>query len=172
MVVGLLVCVGAVLPSEALERTNKTISLVNVIGVVALLLFSVFYLGSLCLLCSGFYLSSIGSFFLFWKYGIDSDNPSVLSKFFNPSIRHLAVFGVLTLGGAYGFRQYHIAKEQAQVGMAAQVVEQFYSLPEVALPSFISPYCSHTSDRVRRPAVPGLPISGRAARQAEGRVRR
>ncbi len=32
---------------------------------------TVFVLGSLCLLCTGFYVSSILSFFLFWKYGID-----------------------------------------------------------------------------------------------------
>ena len=140
MFVGLLVCIGAILPSEALERTNKAISLVNVVGVVALLLFAVFYLGSLCLLCSGFYVSSIASFILFWKYGIDHEKPGLLAKFFNPSPQHLAVFGVLMLGGAYGFREYHLAKEQAQVGMAAQVVEQYYSLPEVAWPSFISPY--------------------------------
>ena len=39
----------------------------------ALFLYSVFHLGSLCLLCSGFYLFSIMSFVLFALYGIDRE---------------------------------------------------------------------------------------------------
>ena len=140
MFVGALVCVGALLPSEAFERTNKAISLVNAVGVVALASFSVFYLGSLCLLCSGYYVFTIASFVLFWRYGIDGDKPGFFAKYSNPSLMHSVVFGVVMLSGAYGFAEYHEAKEQAQVGMAAQVVEQFYSLPEVQWPSFISPY--------------------------------
>ena len=54
LIVGALVSLGALFPSESFERSNKAISLLNVIGVVALLLYSVFVLGSLCLLCSGF----------------------------------------------------------------------------------------------------------------------
>ncbi len=138
--VGALVCVGALLPSDAFERTNKAIALFNVIGVVVLAGFSVFYLGSLCLLCSGYYLFSIASFILFWKYGIDGDKPGFLAKYFNPSAMHSAVFAGVMLSGAYGFAEYHKAKEQARVGMAAQVVEQYHSLPEVDWPSFISPY--------------------------------
>jgi uncharacterized membrane protein len=140
MFVGALVCLGTLLPSTAFERTNKAISLVNAVGVVVLASFSVFYLGSLCLLCSGYYLFSIASFALFWKYGIDNDEPDLVARYFNPSVMHSVVFGIVMLSGAYGFSQYHKAKEQAQVGMAAQVVEQYYSLPEVEWPSFISPF--------------------------------
>ncbi len=59
MFMGLLVVLGAVFPSEAFERTNKSLSLLNVLGVITLFLYSVLHLGSLCLLCSGFYLFSI-----------------------------------------------------------------------------------------------------------------
>ena len=65
---GGLVSLGAAFPSPAAERTNKSIALLNVVGVVVLLSYSVFVLGSLCLLCSGFYLSSILSLALFWRY--------------------------------------------------------------------------------------------------------
>lgn len=140
MFVGALVCLGALLPSAAFERTNQALSLVNAVGVLALAGFSVFFLGSLCLLCSGYYLFSIASFVLFWKYGIQGDKPGFVSKFARPSAMHSGVFAAVMLAGAYGFSQYHEAKEQAQVGMAAQVVEQFYSLPEVNWPSFISPF--------------------------------
>ena len=49
LVVGLLVSVGAVFPSIEFERTNRSIALLNVIGVITLFLVSVFILGSLCL---------------------------------------------------------------------------------------------------------------------------
>ncbi len=141
MFVGFLVVLGAVFPSPELERTNTTIALMNVIGVVALLFFSVFYMGSLCLLCAGFYLFSIASFVLFWRYGIDRDQPGFFARYFRPSVKHLLAIGLVMLGGAYGFAQYHQAKEDAQSGgIAARAVEEFYSLPTVEWPSYMSPY--------------------------------
>jgi uncharacterized membrane protein len=68
LVAGVLVSLGALFPSAAFERTNKSIALVNALGVVALAGYSVFYLGSLCLLCSGYYVFSLLSYFLFWRY--------------------------------------------------------------------------------------------------------
>src|SRR5512139_2141777 len=59
MFMGALVVLGTVFPSEAFERTNKSLSLLNFVGVISLFLYSVLQLGSLCLLCSGFYLFSI-----------------------------------------------------------------------------------------------------------------
>ncbi len=55
VMVGGLVGLGAVFPSAALERTNRAIALLNVIGVIGLFLYSVAYLRSLCLLCTGYY---------------------------------------------------------------------------------------------------------------------
>ena len=70
LVVGMLVALGALFPSEKFERTNTFIAFFNAMGVVVLFLYTVFILGSLCLLCSGFYLFSLLSLFLFWRYGI------------------------------------------------------------------------------------------------------
>ena len=89
LIVGLLVALGAVLPSERFERTNKTLALLNVIGVVVLFLVSVFYMRSLCLYCTGFYLFSIFSYVLFAKYGIDRGKPSFLARYARPSLVHL-----------------------------------------------------------------------------------
>jgi protein-disulfide isomerase/catechol 2,3-dioxygenase-like lactoylglutathione lyase family enzyme/uncharacterized membrane protein len=141
LMVGALVVLGTVFPSESFERTNKFISLFNAVGVVALLLYSVIGLGSLCLLCSGFYIFSFVSVALFWKYGIDSELAGFLGKWLRPSIKYLAASAVVTLLGAYGFTQFHEAKLEAQSGgVAARVVRQYFSLPEVSLPSIISPY--------------------------------
>ncbi len=138
---GGLVCLGALFPSPAFERTNKSLGLLNVLGVLSLFLYSVIGTRSLCLLCSGFYVFSVISFLLFWKYGIDADDRSLLRRYAQPSIRHLAAFALILAAGAYGFRVFHETKREAQSGgQAARVVKQYFSLPAVKTPSIISPY--------------------------------
>jgi uncharacterized membrane protein/predicted DsbA family dithiol-disulfide isomerase len=136
---GALVVLGSVLPSEAFERTNKSLALLNALGVAGLLLYSVLVLGSLCLLCSGYYVFSFLSFLAFWRWGIDRGRKGFLARWARPSFRLLVVFAVAALAGAYGFIQYHDAKREAQVGTAVNIVRQFFELPKVAWPSFVSP---------------------------------
>lgn len=141
LVVGALVSLGAVFPSERFERTNKTIALVNAVGVVALLLYSIVVAGSLCLLCSGFYVFSLISLALFWKYGIDGDERSLFRRYFQPSATCLVTFGIVMGVGAYAMREYHDTKKLAQSGgVARRVVEQYFNLPTVKTPSLVSPY--------------------------------
>jgi uncharacterized membrane protein/protein-disulfide isomerase len=129
---GALVVLGSLFPSAAFERTNKFLALFNALGVIGLLIYSVFFLKSLCLLCSGYYVFSLFSFFLFWKFG--------LARSF-PSVKLLAVCAVLALAGAYGFQRFYEAKKEAQLGgVAMKVVKEYYSLSEVPNPSFISPF--------------------------------
>lgn len=140
LALGALVALGAVFPSAGFERTNKTISLANAIGVVALLLYSVVGLGSLCLLCTGYYLFSLLSCALFWRYGIDRERgfPGAWAR---PSGKHLAAGALLVLLGAYGFQRYTVARGEAQAGgVAARAVREFYSLELVEWPSFLSPF--------------------------------
>jgi protein-disulfide isomerase len=138
--VGVLVALGALFPSERFERTNKFISVVTFLGVIGLVLYSVFIMGSLCLLCTGFYVFAIISFFLFRNWGIDREQPSFQAKFIRPSFKMLLTFFVAFLLGAYGFILFHDAKRDAQIGVGMQIVKQYYELPEVKPPSFISPY--------------------------------
>lgn len=135
-----MVSLGALFPSIDFERTNRSLALLNVVGVVTLFLVSVFILGSLCLYCSGFYVFSIASLILFWKYPASDGNDGFVAKYFRPSITHLATYGVLTLMGAYGFALYHSARRDAQSGgVATRIVREYYSLPRVEWPSYISP---------------------------------
>ncbi len=142
LMVGGLVVEGAVFPSDELERTNRTLALLNVVGVAALLVYSVGYLGSLCLLCTGFYVFSVINLLLFWHVGgrrerVDS---GFRKRWLAPSARVLATFSVITLAGGWGFAEYDGARRDAQSGgAAARAVEQFYALEPVAWPSFISP---------------------------------
>ena len=145
MIVGALAALGAVFPSPSFERTNKSISLANALGVLALAGYSVFFLKSLCLLCTGFYIFSLLSFFLFWRYGIDHDQRGLFRKFVRPSFKMLVTFGAITLIIAYGVLLFHNAKKAAQTGTAMQIVKQYYELPKVNSPSVISPYWSAKS---------------------------
>jgi uncharacterized membrane protein/protein-disulfide isomerase len=137
---GALVALGAVFPSEGFERTNKSIALANVLGVAALFAYSVFVLRSLCLLCSGYYVFSILSFLLFWRYGIDHDARGFFARYARFSFKLVVVFAVIAAMGAYGVILFHDAKKEAQTGTAQTIVRQYYELPKVAWPSIISPF--------------------------------
>ncbi len=138
---GALFALGALFPSRAMERTNNFLSLFNALGVLALLGYSLFFLKSLCLLCSGYYLFSIVSFVLFWSNARRARGHNLSEAFFKPSVRHLAVFAVIALAGAYGFGQFTAAKKDAQLGgVGTRVVKEYYSLARVKNPSFISPF--------------------------------
>ena len=140
MALGGLFALGALVPSEPLERTNAALSALNVLGVVALLLYSVLVLGSLCLLCTGFYLFSFLAFGLFWRIRPEG---GVVARWLRPSPAHLLAFASLALAGAWGVREYHSVRKDAQVGgVASRVVSQFYSLPTVPWPSEISSFWS------------------------------
>jgi len=142
MFMGLLIVLGTVFPGEAFERTNKSLSLLNFLGVVTLFLYSVLKLGSLCLLCSGFYLFSIFNFVLFWVHGIDHETKNIVRRWVRPSVKLLVVFALAAAAGAYGMIEYHNARKDAQAGTGVNIVRQFYELPKVASPSFLSPYWS------------------------------
>lgn len=137
---GALVVLGSLFPSESFERTNKSIALANVLGVLALFSYSVFVLKSLCLLCSGFYVFSIFNFILFWRYGIDHDARGFFAKYARFSFKMVFVFAAIAALGAYGVILFHNAKKDAQTGTAMTVVRQFYELPKVPFPTVISPY--------------------------------
>lgn len=144
IVVGALVILGAVFPSTALERTNKSLALLNVLGVLGLLVYSVFFLKKLCLLCTGFYIFSILSFFLFWKFGLKSEKKGPggwRRTYVSPSIAIALAAAVVLGAGGYGFHEFYRAKQDAQKGgIAMKVVQEYYALARVPEPSFISPY--------------------------------
>ncbi len=143
LMLGGLVVVGALFPSERLERTNAFIAALNAVGVLSLAVYSVFFYGSLCLYCSVYWLCSLASFALFWIWGVGRETPGRYARFAQPSLLLLAVFGVVLGGGAFGYSRFYVAKQQAQSGgEAARVVREFFALPRVNWPSEISPFWS------------------------------
>jgi len=140
LIIGGLVALGALFPSDGFEHTNTFIALVNVLGVLSLFFYAVFGLHSLCLLCSGYYIFSILSFILFWRFGIGKGEKRFPGRFFRPSIKMLITFACITLFGAYGMINYRTAREKVRESVAVKIVKQFYELPEVNAPSFLSPF--------------------------------
>lgn len=137
MFAGALVVLGVLFPSGRFERTNAFIALGNLVGVISLFLYTVLVLGSLCLLCSGYYIFSILSFFLFWRWGAGRN---IFERFFRPSIKMLVVFATIAAMGGYGMIAYHGAREAAKIGTTMKIVKEFYELPIVGEPSFVSPF--------------------------------
>ena len=139
-IIGALVMMGVLFPSEKLERTNGFISVINLIVVAALLIYSVLFLKSLCLLCTGYYIFSILNFSLFWKYGIGRREMGCFGRFFRPSFKMVVTFAAITAVLSLGMREYHDARKAGQSGIGTKIVRQFFDLPVVGNPSFISPY--------------------------------
>ncbi len=140
LMVGALVALGVLFPSERFERTNSFIAFFNILGVIALFTYAVFVMKSLCLLCTGFYVFSLLSFFLFWRFGTGRGQEVFFKRFFQPSLKLLVTFAFITALGAYGMIQYHEAKKDAQSAVSLRIVKQFRDLPIVGNPSFLSPY--------------------------------
>jgi protein-disulfide isomerase len=129
---GALLTLGALFPSDRLERTNATLSALNAAGVLGLAGYTAVVLKTLCLFCIGYWVFALAGFALFWRAG---------ARFLRPSLAHLATFGVVTAAGGWGVRLYHDAKQEAQAGGAAiQAVQEYFSLPRVNAPSVVSPY--------------------------------
>ncbi len=137
LVLGVAFCLGAVFFSSRFERTNSFLSLFNSLGVIGLFIYSVAFLKSLCLLCTGYYLFSLLAFVLFLiESRISSPH---LALFFRPSVSLLLALAILTTSGAYGFHLFYQAKQEAQIGRAMKAVKEFYELPYTKYPSFLSP---------------------------------
>lgn len=138
--IGLASLMGIIFPSAAFERTNLFLNFFNVLGIVGLIFISVFVLKSVCLFCLAYYLFSFINFWLYSRYGIDTEK-GFIRRHLQPNIRFLFGIGLLTLIGALNIYAFHQAKIEAQGGgVANRIVQQYFNLPKVKNPSIISPY--------------------------------
>jgi len=138
--IGLASLMGIIFPSAAFERTNLFLNFFNVLGIVGLVFISIFVLKSVCLYCLAYYLFSFINFWLYSRYGIDTEK-GFIRRHLQPNIRFLFGIGLLTFIGALNIYAFHQAKIEAQGGgVAHRIVQQYFSLPKVNNPSIISPY--------------------------------
>lgn len=134
IIVGLLFLFSSLMPSEALEKTASAVSKYNFIGCVALFIFSLIALGSLCPFCTVYYVLSGACAFLFWKYG---------SRSWSPDVKVAAGWAVVLLVGAGFMWNTTKGKQDFTAKMSASVVSQFRSLPSLGELDVESPYKIH-----------------------------
>lgn len=129
--IGLFVLLGSIFPSEKHEKTLSFLVLLNAVGCLFFLIFSLFVLKSLCPLCTLYYICSFilaAIFHLFSPFGRI------------PDLKILGVWGVVVLLSGFYFHK-DISKLKAdQASISNQIIEQFYKLPVNADPSIESEF--------------------------------
>lgn len=122
--IGILLLAGYLFNSPGYESTMKFILTVNLIGCVVLFIYSVASLGSLCPMCTLYYLLSFGAFFIF--------NRNI--KSIRPTIVPIISVGVLFAATSVGAYMYTAEKAQKNEALATSLIQQFDSLPDLGAP--------------------------------------
>lgn len=122
--IGILLLAGYLFNSPGYESTMKFILTVNLIGCVVLFIYSIVSLGSLCPMCTLYYLLSFGAFFIF--------NQNI--KSFRPTIVPIISVGVLFAATSVGAYMYTAEKAQKNEALATSLIQQFDSLPDLGAP--------------------------------------
>lgn len=136
IIVGLLFLFTSIMPSKEMERTASAVAKINLIGCLALFVFSLVVLGSLCPFCTLYYILSAIACFLLWKFG---DNSWV------PDIKVTALWGVLFIGASFFSYQHTKSKEDTKSKLNADVVNQYRNLANLGDPDVESVYKIHKS---------------------------
>jgi protein-disulfide isomerase/uncharacterized membrane protein len=134
LIVGVLFFFSSLMPSEAQEKTCSAVSKYNFIGCVGLFFFSIIQLGSLCPMCSVYYVLSGLACFNYFKFGINSWMPDLKIS--------LIWTGILAVTmGLTSMQTQEKATKQNLVNVS--IVEQFKALPDLGDPDQDSPYVIH-----------------------------
>lgn len=132
--IGLFGIIATIFPSEAMERNQKFFILLNAIGCLILLFYSLFVLGGLCPFCTLYYLLSFASLFIFIKYSDEK---------FMPSIIPMASLGVVAIIGGFFFSNHFTTKLSQKDELAKQYVMRFKELKVTSDPATPSPFILH-----------------------------
>jgi uncharacterized membrane protein len=143
IIVGSLFLFSSLMPSTALEKTTSAVAKYNAIGCLALFLYSLIVLKSLCPFCTIYYVLSFTSLFLIWKHGINSWLPDMKTSFF---------WGALILVGSFLFFKTTEGKKDTQNKLNVSIVDQFKKLPDLGDPDVDSPYIIHQSTKAFKDA--------------------
>jgi protein-disulfide isomerase/uncharacterized membrane protein len=130
ILVGAFLMVTYLFKSDEAEGTLYTVLGLNVVGCIVLFLYSIIGLGHLCPFCTLYYVCSIVAFIILHK----------LSENRSPSVKHMAIYGVVTLavaGSSWGMIQ---SWEGKHVQRAQQLVKMFNELQNLGAPAKSSPY--------------------------------
>lgn len=131
LIFGISIVVGTIFPSENFERTNKLISVINLPGILFFLIYSLTALGTLCPMCTLYYVLSGISAFLYFKYGVDG---------FSPGAKVLSILAVVTIAGSVLLSNHYHDKKERFSKINQQIVEQYKILEDLGPVQVNSPY--------------------------------
>ncbi len=123
--------IGSLVGKESFESTNKTLSLLNSIGCLALFIYSLVVLRTLCPYCTVYYVLSWLILYLFWK---KSDIPFM-------KIGSGGVIAAAVVFSSLAFASYSkiSSKKKEQETIKSSVIKQFFELPNLGKPEYLSP---------------------------------
>ncbi len=130
MLIGVFLLSNYLFRSLLIEGTLYFTLLLNVAGCVALALYSLIALGSLCPFCTLYYILSILTFLLFY----------FKTDYKSPSIKVLVLFGVFQLVIAGGFYIYDQSLKKEQSLIADSLIKDFDSYVNLGNPKTPSPH--------------------------------
>lgn len=116
--------------TDEVEGTNSFLSIVNAVGCLVLLTYSLFGLKSICPFCSIYYLSSFGVAYIYYKY----------SSLRRPSFKVLVVYAVLAAIPTISLAMISKDKSKVQNGLKESLIKQYESLENLGNPKIDSPY--------------------------------
>lgn len=128
--IGILLLLGYLFNSPSYESTMNFILSVNLIGCVVLFIYSLVALGTLCPMCTLYYLLSFGAFFVFNR-NAHSIRPTVI-----PLVSIGVVFAAVSVGTYF----YVDGKNQKSNALASSLIQQFDSLADLGVPEKGSEY--------------------------------
>jgi uncharacterized membrane protein len=136
IIMGVFGIITAFVGKEAFERTAKFIFALNFLGCIVLFLFSLISLGSLCPMCTAYYVLSAIAFFMLHKL-------SDLS--YSPEVGIVGLFAVLMIVPLVGTGLYIGNKEAKTSALSQQYIKQFNLLKDYGDPTVESPFKIHMS---------------------------
>lgn len=124
IVIGLLVMIGIFFKNENYEKSVYFLLLLNFMGCIALFLYSIIGLGSLCPFCTVYYFVSGVVLYCFYKF----------SESFIPHMGSLAAFGIVFALVVFMTKMNVDSKISNQSAVANDLIRQYYALPNLGEP--------------------------------------
>ncbi len=131
LVFGICILIGVFAGSQRLEQQNKLLSIINGIGCVIFLVYSIFILKTLCPFCTVYY---ILSWIVLFIYLTQSQLPIAINIFHGAW--QILVLG--SLGGLFSYNYYSSKAHQDKI--SDKIIAEYNRLADLGLPKIDSPF--------------------------------
>lgn len=130
IIIGVITMAGLIFKNKDFERTVYFTLVANFVGCVLLFLYSLFVLKGLCPVCTLYYVASGLMLFFFYQK----------SATLRPAATYLGLFAVIVLVISGLIKMNIDSKAHVQSEIAADLIKQFYSLPDLGSPKIASEF--------------------------------